>query len=168
MPKTCPHFTTDGLFASVVAFGIWMTWFIADSTWKAFQRSACLRMENKAAQSTLTCSHHQNRYRGGKYTSWPGISFAASVCHPVKGMNSRRWQCCFQALKVSSAEAAFNRWVKWRKNGALFILINPAGLWAFFKVCEALIRVLSSMYYINWLLHRPSNQLVFLATVPRQ
>lgn len=88
--------------------------------------------------------------------------------HSVMGTSSGRWHWWFHALIPTSVGPASNRWVKWRKNGAFFILINPAESWAFLKVCKALIRALSSVYYIIWLPPWPPDQLLFLATVPRQ
>lgn len=141
----------------------WMRWFAAGSTWEAFRGVQGWRA---AAQSALPCSR-QWAASEGKH-SLTRHFLCCILGHCVMGRNSRRWQWWFQALKPSSVGPAFNRWVKWRKNGAFFILINPAESWAFLEACKALIRDLSSMYYINWLLCWPPDQLLFLATVPRQ
>lgn len=85
----------------------------------------------RAAQSSLPCSHHPNSRRGKTLLTRHFLCCALGLC--VMGRNSRRWLCWFQALIPSSVGPASNRWVKWRKIGAFFILINPAELWAFLQ-----------------------------------
>lgn len=101
---------------------------------QGLQRSACLHPGSGAAQRPRTRSPCQNRHKKKRKKvslTWPFLCcLCVSLCDGYEQQVTDSW---FQALILSSAEAASNRRVKWSKNGAFFPLVNPAASWAFLK-----------------------------------
>lgn len=86
-----------------------MTWFIEDSTWKAFQGEHICMWKTKQLKA-LWLAQITRTNTEAKHSLWPGISFAASVCHPMMGMNSRRWQSAAFKLWNLALQTCFQQY----------------------------------------------------------